>query len=65
MTTKTVSERVQALRQRRESGGMVRVEVWIYPIDAEKLRKEVAGLNAYRERMIKKLGRDVALTPPK
>jgi hypothetical protein len=38
MTTKTTSERVQALRQRRDSLGLTRLEVYANPADHQQIK---------------------------
>lgn len=39
MPPKTTTERVSALRQRRQSSGLVRVEIYAHKEDAPKIRQ--------------------------
>jgi hypothetical protein len=39
---KPVATRVAALRERRAAVGLVRVEVWVRPEDAERVRRYAA-----------------------
>ncbi len=50
MTAKTVSQRVQALRQRREALGLTRIELYAYPADHESIKNYAAQLQRRRER---------------
>lgn len=58
MNAKTVSERVADLRARRTAAGMVKLEVWVYKQDVAKIKKEIAGQNAYRARIIRKYAKE-------
>jgi hypothetical protein len=48
MTAKTATERVSALRQRREALGLVRLELYVHPLDAPPIKELAAKLNAKR-----------------
>jgi len=50
MTAKTPSERVQALRQRREAIGLTRLEVYAHPDDHEGIKAHAALLQRRRLR---------------
>lgn len=50
MMAKNTAERVQALRQRRQELGLVRVELWAHESDAERLKKYAARLQKLRQR---------------
>jgi hypothetical protein len=58
MNAKTVSERVADLRARRLAAGMVKLEIWVYAEDVEKVKKEIAGTNAYRARIKRKYSKE-------
>ena len=45
---KPSAPRVAALRERRAALGLVRVEVWVRPQDAQAIRNHAARLNAKR-----------------
>lgn len=49
MTT-SATTRVQALRQRRQELGLVRVELYLHPDDREPVRKYARRLQRRRER---------------
>lgn len=50
MNAKTVSERVQALRQRREKLGLTRLELYAHPDDHAAIKKKAEQLQQRRER---------------
>jgi hypothetical protein len=50
MNAKTVNERVQELRQRREALGLTRLEVYAHPEDHEPIKALAVKLQRKRER---------------
>jgi hypothetical protein len=50
MIAKTTTERVQALRQRREALGLTRLELYVHPDDHEVVKALAAKLQRKRER---------------
>ena len=43
--TKTTTERVADLRRRRSEAGLVRMDVYVYPQDREKVQRYIKRLN--------------------
>jgi hypothetical protein len=50
MNAKSVAERVQALRQRREELGLTRLELYAHPDDHAALKKEAQRLQRKRRK---------------
>jgi hypothetical protein len=50
VTAKPTAERVQALRERREALGLIRLELYVHPDDAEAVKKYAATKRKARMR---------------
>lgn len=54
LAAKTVAERVQALRMRREALGLTRLEVYVHPDDHEAIKAYADRLRVKREKLLKR-----------
>lgn len=50
MTAKTTKERKAAERQRNKAAGLVRLELWVHPRDADEIKRVAFGLQAQRKK---------------
>jgi hypothetical protein len=50
MTAKSASERMAAMRQRREALGFTRLELWAHPQDHDALKRRAEQLQRKREK---------------
>mgnify|MGYP001156598971 FL=1 len=56
MTAKPATERMAALRKRRQEAGFTRLELWLHPDDHEPVKEAAAKLQRKREKAAKRGG---------
>lgn len=54
MTAKPATERMSALRKRRQEAGFTRLELWLHPDDHEPVKEAAAKLQRKREKAAKR-----------
>ena len=53
MTAKPATERMAALRKRRQEAGLTRLELWLHPDDREAAKEAAAKLQRKRDKTAK------------
>ncbi len=56
MTAKPATERMAALRKRRQVEGLTRLELWVHPDDHSAIKETAAKLQRKREKAAKRGG---------
>ena len=56
MTAKPATERMAALRKRRQEAGFTRLELWLHPDDHEAVKDAAAKLQRKRDKAAKRGG---------
>ncbi len=56
MTAKPATERMAALRKRRQEEGLTRLELWVHPDDHDAVKEAAAKLQRKRDKAAKRGG---------
>lgn len=56
MTAKPATERMAALRKRRQEEGLTRLDLWVHPDDHDAVKEAAAKLQRKREKAAKRSG---------
>ena len=56
MTAKPATERMAALRKRRQESGLARLELWLHPDDHEAVKDAASKLQRKRDKAAKRGG---------